>query len=320
MAGYVPIFRSMMQSTVWGSPPPTRCVWFALMFLADKNGIVEASVPGLAREAVVSLDECVAALEEFQAPDPHSRTKDNEGRRLEAIDGGWRVLNYVKYRDKLMEMKAAEQNRRRVEKCRAAAVKRGQSEPPPCIPPEEEKRQEERSNTNTNTNTISANGLVMVGNGSAVVIQDPESADVGSGEAFALTGGPEPANKPKSKPQPAKRAANHEPAHVLSEGWTPTEKCLAALCSKYECEPAVILAHLPDFKLYWIHEAGAGTLKRPCDWSSTFRNRIDAIAGRGRLHIPKTANRNSKGKYGPPQPTDTSDDGWLASTMREQRN
>jgi hypothetical protein len=33
------------------------------------------------------------------APDPDSRTKTDKGRRIEEIDGGWRLINYVKYRE-----------------------------------------------------------------------------------------------------------------------------------------------------------------------------------------------------------------------------
>lgn len=164
MSGYVPIFRSIVQSTVWQTPPPTRCVWFALMMLADRNGVVEASVPGLAREAVVTLDECEEALAVFLSPDRYSRTKSDEGRRIEAIDGGWRILNYVKYRDKLMDMRAAEQNRRRVARCKAKArANRQPSEAPPCTPPQ--KREEQNTNTNTNVNTKGVMGCQRVGNG-----------------------------------------------------------------------------------------------------------------------------------------------------------
>ena len=45
--------------------------------------------------------ECVEALNKLKAPDPYSRTKENDGRRLVDIDGGWQVLNHAKYRAKL---------------------------------------------------------------------------------------------------------------------------------------------------------------------------------------------------------------------------
>ena len=32
------------------------------------------------------------------SPDQYSRTQDHEGRRIEAVEGGWRLLNHAKYR------------------------------------------------------------------------------------------------------------------------------------------------------------------------------------------------------------------------------
>lgn len=68
---------------------------------AGRDGIVEASLPGLADASRVSIDECIAALECLSSPDKYSRTKEFEGRRIEAIDGGWRILNHAKYRSKM---------------------------------------------------------------------------------------------------------------------------------------------------------------------------------------------------------------------------
>ncbi len=70
-----------------------------------------ASVPGLARLANIDLDECLKALEVLQSRDEWSRSPEHEGRRIKRIDGGWLILNYVKYRNirNLEERKA--QNR-----------------------------------------------------------------------------------------------------------------------------------------------------------------------------------------------------------------
>jgi hypothetical protein len=50
------------------------------------------------------------------APDPDSRTPDHEGRRIEAIDGGWMLLNHGKFREIISldqrREKAAERQRR----------------------------------------------------------------------------------------------------------------------------------------------------------------------------------------------------------------
>lgn len=99
--GYTKLFSSIVTSTIWRETKETKIVWITMLALADRDGVVEASVPGLADLAKVSIAECEAALGVLLNPDPYSRTKDNDGRRIEAIDGGWRLLNHAKYREKL---------------------------------------------------------------------------------------------------------------------------------------------------------------------------------------------------------------------------
>lgn len=100
MNGFAKIFASMLRSTVWvGQPRHRKLVWVTLLCLADAEGNVWASVPGLARDAEVTDDEVEDALEHFRKPDKHSRTKDHDGRRIVDIDGGWHVLNHHKYRE-----------------------------------------------------------------------------------------------------------------------------------------------------------------------------------------------------------------------------
>ena len=96
---YTKLFGSILHSTIWETSVSTRIVWVTMLALSDKDGRVMASVPGLARAALVSRAECEAALEYLLAPDPDSRTPDYEGRRIEEIDGGWFLLNHAKYRE-----------------------------------------------------------------------------------------------------------------------------------------------------------------------------------------------------------------------------
>jgi len=99
MAGFTKIFSSMLDSTIWDEPWDVKGVWITMLAMANRNGNVMASVPGLARRATVSLEACENALSKFLAPDKYSRTPDQEGRRIEVIEGGWHLLNYVKYRE-----------------------------------------------------------------------------------------------------------------------------------------------------------------------------------------------------------------------------
>lgn len=100
MAGFAKLFSSIVTSSVWCVDHATFKVWIGLLATADADGIVEGSVPGFASLCRVTEDELRAALEKFSAPDPNSRTPDYEGRRIEAIPGGWRILNYLAYRQR----------------------------------------------------------------------------------------------------------------------------------------------------------------------------------------------------------------------------
>ena len=111
---YTKLFNSIITSTIWMENNDTRIVWITMLAMADKNGEVQASVPGLARVAGVQTESCREALAKFLSPDPDSRTKDDDGKRIEPIEGGWRLLNHRKYREMCSreEQKASEAKRK----------------------------------------------------------------------------------------------------------------------------------------------------------------------------------------------------------------
>ena len=108
MACYTKLFHSILASTIWREDDKTRIVWITMLAMTDQHGTVQASIPGLADLARVSLEECEASLARLAAPDKYSRTKDHEGRRIEEIDGGWLILNHPKYREKMNEIERRE--------------------------------------------------------------------------------------------------------------------------------------------------------------------------------------------------------------------
>lgn len=71
-----------------------------MLAMADSNGLVEATAPGIARKACIPIESCRQALNTFESPDEDSRTKSEEGRRIQRVDGGYQILNYSKYREK----------------------------------------------------------------------------------------------------------------------------------------------------------------------------------------------------------------------------
>jgi hypothetical protein len=75
-----------------------------MLALKDKNGFVPGSVPGLARLAAVTVEECREALATFEAPDPDSKCKDTEGRRIKVVEGGWLMLGHKRFQNKMKDI------------------------------------------------------------------------------------------------------------------------------------------------------------------------------------------------------------------------
>jgi len=77
-----------LDPTGWEVPPG----WY---------GFVPAASVGIIHRAQLQLgDDTLAALDSLGQPEASSRSKEFEGRRLVRVDGGFIVLNFIKYRDK----------------------------------------------------------------------------------------------------------------------------------------------------------------------------------------------------------------------------
>ena len=98
---YGKIFDSIFDSSIMEEDIEIRYVWMCMLATADREGFVDATIPALARKFNVPIEKMQKAIEAFLAPDPTSRTPDNEGRRIEPIreSFGWHIINYEKYRD-----------------------------------------------------------------------------------------------------------------------------------------------------------------------------------------------------------------------------
>lgn len=99
MAGsFVKIYQTILDSSIWLEPDHVRLTWLTMLAMADQDGVVTASVGGLAHRARVSKEQCAAALEVLSAPDADSKDPANEGRRIGKVDDGWFIFNHEKYR------------------------------------------------------------------------------------------------------------------------------------------------------------------------------------------------------------------------------
>ena len=108
--GFVKVYTEMLDSSIWGESIETRIVWITMLAMADGDGIVSASVGGLARRANVSREATEAALEVLAGPDPDSRD-GTTGERIEKRVGGWAILNHRKYRDRRSKKQRADAER-----------------------------------------------------------------------------------------------------------------------------------------------------------------------------------------------------------------
>jgi len=116
VSGFAKLVPEIVQSSIWNESSDVRVVWITMLALKDENGFVRGSEQTLTRMANVTPEAVTEALRKFLAPDEHSCTPDDDGRRIEPYPGGWLVLNHDKYRER--EHVIREQTRLRVKKYR----------------------------------------------------------------------------------------------------------------------------------------------------------------------------------------------------------
>ena len=82
-----------------------------LIVLANKDGEVDMTPEALSARTSIPLDIIQRGLAQLAAPDPRSRTPDEQGRRIVLLDShrtwGWRITNYTTY----AQIRTAEERR-----------------------------------------------------------------------------------------------------------------------------------------------------------------------------------------------------------------
>jgi hypothetical protein len=93
----------MYDGTLGMKGPWQALVTFQQMvILADKSGVVDMTAEALSRRTTIPVDIIQLGITALEAPDPQSRTPDEDGRRITRLsdgrDWGWQITNYEKYR------------------------------------------------------------------------------------------------------------------------------------------------------------------------------------------------------------------------------
>jgi hypothetical protein len=99
--GYTKLFSSIVASTIWREDDKTRLVFITMLAMKNERHEVEASLPGLADMARVSIKDCEMAVAKLEGPDKYSRNREHNGRRIARVQGGWKILNGEYYRQKM---------------------------------------------------------------------------------------------------------------------------------------------------------------------------------------------------------------------------
>ncbi len=107
---YVKLDCGILDSSLWAEAAEVRLTFITILAMTGPDGVCLATAPGIARRANLPLEAVRHALTVLEGPDPDSRSVAEEGRRLVRVDGGYRVVNYLAYRDK--DHTAAERVRR----------------------------------------------------------------------------------------------------------------------------------------------------------------------------------------------------------------
>lgn len=114
---YVKLDAGILDSTLWLEDSDTCKVFITLLAMTRSDGLVEATAPVIARRANINIDRARHALKVLESPDPDSRSLADDGRRIRRVDGGYEIVNYLKYREK--DHTNAERQRRHREREKA---------------------------------------------------------------------------------------------------------------------------------------------------------------------------------------------------------
>ena len=99
---FLPLDRNILTSTLWADgTPEQKVLWIYLLLAADvRTGIVIETIPGIALRSALPVAAVRIGLAWLAAPDPDSRTTENDGCRIEIVEQGIKILNYEKYKYK----------------------------------------------------------------------------------------------------------------------------------------------------------------------------------------------------------------------------
>lgn len=118
---YAKIFAQIYDSSI-ADDYEVRHFFMDMLVLADLNGHVDMTHEAISARTRIPLDVVRRHISVLEQPDPRSRTREHDGKRLIPIDSergwGWIVVNYVEYRRIASEEQRREMTKTRTRKWR----------------------------------------------------------------------------------------------------------------------------------------------------------------------------------------------------------
>ncbi len=100
---FIPLFSSTVRSSLWSLNGDCIKIFLTLALEAGPDGVVVASVDGIRRIVDMPIADVQRHLLTLESPDQHSkdlsRDPNADGRRIERLHNGWRVVNMEWYRE-----------------------------------------------------------------------------------------------------------------------------------------------------------------------------------------------------------------------------
>lgn len=113
MKTWAPLWSCIVDSSIWDEQDSVCKIFLTMLALKDADHIYRGTAYNLARQSRKTEVEVLDALRILSSPDTmRVEAQDFNGRRVQAVEEGWLILNGDKYRSQVqLEMKRA-RNRR----------------------------------------------------------------------------------------------------------------------------------------------------------------------------------------------------------------
>ena len=102
MSGFVKLDCGILNSSIMLEDSDTFKAWIIILASCRSDGTVDVTIPDLMMKCRITSEKAKEILRKFMSPDPVSKSKAEEGRKIVPYDNsGYKyiVVNYMSYRE-----------------------------------------------------------------------------------------------------------------------------------------------------------------------------------------------------------------------------